>query len=94
MKCSELLLGEQVISEYDKSLKGEQMSHLTFPQYQQMGSEEENRIHNCVRQWAFKARECLPNDYGIFCLVISHLLKNAHHYFEMEKTVRVSKTSP
>ena len=32
----------------------------------------------------FKPRESLPSDHGLFCLVVAHLLKNAHRYFNME----------
>ena len=64
--CSELLMGEQIISEYHKVKSGERMSHLTFMQYANMESAEKSRIHNRVRQWALKARTSLPNDHGIF----------------------------
>ena len=60
------------------------MSKLTFLQYQAMDNDEKNKIQNRVRQWSLKARESLPKDHGLFCLVVSHLLKNAHRYFSLE----------
>ena len=81
--CSELLFGDQLISECDKAIHGRNVSHLTFSQYQEMDTQQKSRLNNCVQQWALKARDSLPNDQGVFCLV-SHLLKNAHRYFQME----------
>ena len=45
---SELIMGEQLISECEKSFKSQPVSHLTFSQYSQMDSEAKNRIHNRV----------------------------------------------
>ena len=83
-KCSELLMSEQLISECKKTVEGEDMSHLTFLQYEQMDIEDKMKIQNRVQQWALKARQFLPNDHGLFCLVVTHLLKNAHHYFNLK----------
>ena len=77
-QCSELLMGEQLISECEKAVSGQHVSHLTFIQYESMDSDEKTRIHNCVHQWALKARNNLPSNHGIFCLVVAHLLRNAH----------------
>ena len=60
------------------------MSNLTFMQYQNLDSESRNWIHNRVRQRALKVRNYLPNEHGMFCLVLAHLLKNAHRYFDMQ----------
>ena len=84
LKVSEGLFAEQIVSEIDKSIQGEKMSELTFMQYVNMDNEAKNRINNRVRQWALKARNNLPKDHGMFCLVVSHLLKNAHRYFQIE----------
>ena len=81
---SELLMGEQIISEYQKVKSGQGMSHLTFLQYSNMDCAEKSRIHNRVWQWALKARSLLPNDQGLFCLILLHLMKNAHQYFNMD----------
>ena len=79
--CSEVLFSEQIISEANVC----EVSHLTFLQYQAMSKEQKSQISNRVRQWALKARESLPHDnQGLFCLVVSHLLRNAHRYFGME----------
>ena len=83
VKYSELIMGEQLISELDKCVKDQEMSHLTFEQYEQMDSEQKGRIQNRVRQWALKIRDVLPKDHGLFCLVLAHLLKNAHRYFDL-----------
>ena len=84
-QCSEMLFSEQMISECEKSIAGDQVSHLTFMQYQNMDTEAKSRIHNRVRQWSLKARESLPkDDHGLFCLVVGHLLKNAHRYFKLD----------
>ena len=83
-KCSELIMTEQLISECQKKVEGGQVSHLTFMQYEQMDSDEKVKIQNRVRQWVMKARDSLPNDHGLFCLVMAHLLKNAHRYFHLE----------
>ena len=83
--CSEHLMAEQIISECEKQISGRNMSHLTFEQYQNMDVEQKSRISNCIRQWALKVRNALPSDHGIFCLVVSHLLKNAHRYFNMNE---------
>ena len=69
--CSELLFSEQLMCE---ALKGDDASKLTLLQYKQMMKQEKFRISNRVRQWALKAREYLPNEHGLFCLVIGHLL--------------------
>ena len=83
--CSEILFSEQLVSDAENLVNGEHCSYLTFQQYQCMSSEEKSRIQNRVRQWALKARECLPSDHGVFCLVVAHLLKNAHRYFKLKK---------
>ena len=82
---SENLFSEQIVSECKKTIKGEKPLYLTLKQYQGMDMDQKNRIHNKVRQWSLKARDSLPTDHGIFCLVVSHLLKNAHRYFNLEK---------
>ena len=53
-------------------------------QYQNMSIEQKKKIHNRVQQWALKARDSLPNDHGVFCLVLLHLMKNSHRYFNLE----------
>ena len=73
-KCSELVFSDQIISECEKLCSGGEMSHLTLMQYQTMSSEERSRIQNRVRQWSLKARQSLPSDHGVFCLVLGHLL--------------------
>ena len=83
-KCSELLMSEQLISECKKTVEGEEMSHLTFLQYEQMDIEDKMKIQNRVRQWVLKAWQFLLNDHGLFCLVVAHLLKNAHRYFNLK----------
>ena len=42
---------------------------------------EQNRI----RQLAFKAREKMPKDFKSFCKVAAHLVKNAHHYWDIDE---------
>ena len=37
-----------------------------------------------LHQWLLKAQESLPTDYPMFCLVVGHLLRNAHRYFNIE----------
>ena len=81
---SEFLFAEQVVSECQKSIRGDRVSELTFRQFQSMDSESKNKLNNRVRQWALKARNSLPNEHGLFCLVLSHLLKNAHRYFKLD----------
>ena len=58
---------------------------MTYSDYQNLGSEECCRIDNRVRQWAHRARQYLPNQHFLFVLVMAHLLRNAHTYFNMEK---------
>ena len=53
-------------------------NQLTVSEYKSMDSESKCRLHNKVRQWALWARISLPNEHSLFCLVVSHLLKNAH----------------
>ena len=85
-ECSDQIFSEQLVSEYQKQVCGERMSHLTLSQYSSMSGEQRSRINNRVRQWALKARNCMPSDnQGLFVLVAAHLLKNAHRYFNMEK---------
>ena len=79
--CSELLFSEQLMCE---ALKGDNASKLTLLQYEQMTKQEKFPISNRVRQYALKARESLPNKHGLFCLVIGHLLQNAHRYFNLD----------
>ena len=69
----------------DQSDALQKSAQLTYKQYECMSSDEKNRLHNRVRQWALKARECLSNEHGLFCLVVSHLLRNAHRYFNIDK---------
>ena len=83
-RCSELLFGEQLINECEQAVKDEMFSELTLSQYQTLPLEEKHRLHNRVRQWALKAWQTLLNKHGLFCLVVGHLLRNAHRYFEME----------
>ena len=83
-RCSDLLFSEQVVSECEKLIAGENVSELTFRQYQSMDNNAKMCIHNRVRQWALRARNVLPNEHGLFCLVVAHLLKNAHHYFKLK----------
>ena len=59
--------------------------HLSLERYEAMSMEKRCRLHNQVRQWALKARDSLPNDHCIFCLVVVHLLKNAHWYFKLDR---------
>ena len=84
-KCSENLFGEQLISEGNKEMNGDSYSELTLDQYQNMSTEEKSRLSNRVQQWALKARNTLPNEHGLSCLVVGHLLKNAHRYFGRDK---------
>ena len=60
-------------------------SDLTFLQYQSMSSEQKACISNRVHQWAMKARDSLPNEYSLFSMVIAHLLRNAHRYFNLDR---------
>ena len=84
-EISENIFSEQMISECTKTMQGQNPSHLTLMQYQAMSQEQKSHIINRVRQWALKARECMPSeDQGLFCLVAAHLLRNAHRYFSME----------
>ena len=32
-----------------------------------------------------KARQSLPDEHNLFCIVMSHLLKNSHRYFKMDR---------
>ena len=82
--ASDELFMEQIVSECEKTMHSSQPSYLTFSQYDAMESDQKMCIHNRIRQWALKARESLPKDHGIFCLVVAHLLKNAHRYFDLE----------
>ena len=79
------LFCEKSVTESQTGLNGEPAACLTLQQYQDMDNEEKSHVHNRVRQWSLKARSLLPSDHGIFCLVVSHLLKNAHRYFHMER---------
>ena len=78
---SQLIFGEQVFGECEKSLKRKPESYLTLKQFESMSHLEKICIQNHVCQWALKARDHLPDDHAIFCLVLAHLLKNAHRYF-------------
>ena len=79
------MFAEQLGSECEKALTGEHVSCLTLLQYESMGYKEKNHLNNRIRQWALKARENLWNDHGVFCLVLGHLLHNAHRYFKMDR---------
>ena len=35
-----------------------------------------------MRQLAFKARDKMPKDYKLFCMVAAHLVKNAFKYYK------------
>ena len=83
-KCSEMLFAEEIVCETENLLAGNMVSDLTFQQYQSMDPDCKLRLHNRVRQWALKARNALPNEHGLFVLVVSHLLKNAHRYFKLD----------
>ena len=74
-----------MISEFEKLRKPDEVSHLTLLQYENMNSEQKIRLSNRIRQWALKARENLPRDHGVFCLVVAHLLKNSHRYFDLDR---------
>lgn len=67
-----------------EAFKGDDASKLTLLQYEQMMKQEKFQISNRVRQYVIKARESLPNKHGLFCLVIGHLLQNAHRYFNLD----------
>ena len=82
-KCSEQMFSDQVISECDKVVSGDTMSHLTLCQYESMNKEEKLRLHTRVRQWAMKIKDYLPRDHGLYCLITNHLLRNAHREFKM-----------
>ena len=58
---------------------------LTYSEYKNMCQSDKLKLHNRVRQWSLKARESLPGEHGLFCLVVAHLLRNAHIYFKLEK---------
>ena len=82
---SDLSLGEELMNDSENRVQGKNGSHLTFEHYQSMDCEQKLKLQNRVRQWALKARSLLPMDHGMFCLVLVHLLKNAHRYFNMER---------
>ena len=82
-RISESLFGEQLISECEKAISGKDMSHLTLDQYNAMSKEQRSRLNNRVRQWAQKVKDSMPRDHGIYCLVLDHLLRNAHREFRM-----------
>ena len=77
-------MGEQLISECEKVVKGENVSQLTLMQYEMMSHDEKVRLNNHIRQWALKVHELLLHEHGLFCLVVAHLLKNAHRYFKID----------
>lgn len=84
-ETSPLMLGEKICERSEQILQSDTENALTFEKYEQMEINQKNKIKNRVRQWALKARNALPNEHGMFCLVLSHLFKNAHKYFNMEK---------
>ena len=53
-----------------------------------VGMSTENKVkeQNRIRQLTFKAREKMPKDYKLFCLVAAHLVKNAHRYYSDNST--------
>ena len=83
-KCSELLFTEQLLSECEKAVTNQKPSQLTVIQYNSMSNEERSHLNNRIQQCALKARGSLPNEHGLFCLVLGHLLKNAHRYFQLD----------
>ena len=46
-----------------------------------MSPEGKVKEKNRIRQLAFKARDKMPKDYKSFCLVVDHLARNAHRYY-------------
>ena len=51
---------------------------------------------NQIRQLAFKARGKMPKDYKLFCLVMAHLVKNAHRYYKdaLQETEQIAAELP
>ena len=58
---------------------------MSYEEYRSLAPDSKNKLNNRIRQWAHRSRSHLPNRHFLFCLVLSHLLKNAHTYFNMEK---------
>ena len=56
---------------------------MSYEQFQSLPSNERTKLDNRVRQWAHRSREHLPKKHFLFCLVLSHLLRNAHTYFNI-----------
>ena len=55
--------------------------HMDGKHISNISTEDKVREQNRIRQLAFKARQKMPKDYKTFCLVASHLVKNAHRYY-------------
>ena len=81
-----------MISECEKALVGESYNHLTLLQYEQMNPEEMKRLDNRVRQWASKMKQNIPKDHGVFCLVLKHLLRNAHRPYGLSSPSEIQKS--
>ena len=84
-KGPKVLNPEQLSNETEQSSTHGNLSNLSLKVYGEMKDESRSKIHNRVRQWSLKVRQAMPKDYRLFCLILSHLLKNAHRYFQMEK---------
>ena len=48
-------------------------------------AEEKVKEQNRIRQLAFRARDKMPKNYDSFCLVVAHLVRNAHRYYNIEE---------
>ena len=90
-KCSESLFSEQLCSEFEKELNGEEGSHLTLLQFSSMSKDDKIKLNNRVRQWALKVKEHLPRDHGLYCFVTDHLLRNAHREFNFSSVTNIQR---
>ena len=58
---------------------------MTFDQYNNLSVAERNKLDNRIRQWAHRCKKYLPSKHVLFVLLMAHLLRNAHTYFDLDQ---------
>ena len=78
------ILDKEFVTDVKTEGKDEKSTTMDYNEHK-MSAEDKVREQNRIRQLAFKARATMPKDYKSFCLVASHLVRNAHRYYSIKK---------
>ena len=87
------IISQEIIDECREALQEEDMSNLKSLA-ESTSPEDKIKLQNRVRQAALNVRKGkgLPKNYHMFNLVLQHLFKNSHRYFNVDQPTELQKS--